>query len=184
MNYIVGVDEAGRGAWAGPMTVGAVVLDDELEGLTDSKILTKENRKRLSSLIYEASLWAKVGWVWPDEIDKLGLTDATKLAIERAIQGLDLKGMKIIIDGNINYLSHIVNSRCIIKADQSVPAVSAASIIAKVARDEYMTELSDEFPKYGFDKHVGYGTKAHSDNLKIYGICEHHRLSFKPIASL
>lgn len=182
---ILGIDEAGRGAWAGPLVVGAVILGDYiLEGLTDSKLLSKQLRKRYAELIYENALVANLGWVSPNEIDKIGLTKATKLAIIRALDGTAGIKSEIIIDGNINYLNNDKNSRCLIKADQIIPEVSAASVIAKVSRDEYMKNLSLKFPNYGFDSHVGYGTPAHLKNIKKHGILNIHRKSYKPIMGL
>ena len=135
MSYILGIDEAGRGAWAGPLAVGAVILGDyQLGGLTDSKLLNRQQRSKLAELIHKNSVSSSVGWVSSKEIDDIGLTAATTLGIERAIESLDHSGCEIIIDGHINYLPNHKNSRCVIKADLSVPAVSAASIIAKVAR--------------------------------------------------
>lgn len=183
MSYILGIDEAGRGAWAGPLTVGAVVLGDSfLEKLTDSKLLTKLMRSQLAELIYNHAIFANVGWVSAEEIDNIGLTKATTLGIERALGGVDYHNYEMIIDGHINYFAEYKNSRCLIKADATIPAVSAASIIAKVARDEYMAEMSIQHPGYGFERHVGYGTKVHQTALNDMGITKLHRLSYKPVS--
>ncbi len=179
----MGIDEVGRGAWAGPLVIGAVILSDHnIKGLTDSKLLSKPQRENLAAEIHKSSVFAGLGWVTSLEIDQLGLTKSTVLGIKRAITSLKYKEIEIIIDGNINYLKNYKNSRCLIKADQTVPAVSAAGIIAKVARDEYMAKLAVKFPSFGFDSHVGYGTKRHADNLNEYGICAEHRISFKPVS--
>ncbi|HET7672998.1 MAG TPA: ribonuclease HII [Candidatus Saccharimonadales bacterium] len=183
MGYILGIDEAGRGAWAGPLVVGAVILGDKkIKGLTDSKLLTREQRQEFAEAIHASCLFYGLGWVSSKEVDSRGLTSATKLGIKRAIKNLAVENLEIIIDGNINYLSTRKDSRCVIKADLTIPAVSAAGIIAKVARDRYMIELADKFPVFGFDSHVGYGTSRHSENLKKHGICREHRLSFNPVS--
>lgn len=183
MRYILGIDEAGRGAWAGPLVVGAVILGDfSLEGLTDSKLLTPNNREKLALRINAGAISATLGWVSPAEIDKLGLTKATSLAIKRAIEGIKLDDIEIVIDGNINYLPELEIARCQIKADLIVPEVSAASIVAKVARDEYMKNLALKLPGFGFENHVGYGTKSHAASLDKLGVCTEHRRSFKPVS--
>lgn len=183
MGYILGIDEAGRGAWAGPLVVGAVVLGNlSIKGLTDSKLLTRTQREKFAEIIQNDCLSYGLGWVKPSEIDRLGLTRATKLGIKRAIKNIDYHEAEIIIDGNINYLSNFKNSKCLIKADLTVPAVSAASVIAKVARDEYMRSLALRLPDFGFDTHVGYGTKKHRAGIDKFGICSEHRLSFKPLS--
>jgi ribonuclease HII len=114
----------------------------------------------------------------------MGLTAAVRLAMERALAHITLECDEIIIDGNLNYLAANPKARAIIKADNSVPAVSAASIVAKVARDDYMAKAAANYPDYGFDKHVGYGTALHHDNLKLHGVCDLHRRSFQPIRVL
>lgn len=182
MGVILGIDEAGRGAWAGPLVIGAVILNDFIDGLTDSKLLTKRQREKFAKIVSETSIDYGIGWVESSEVDSLGLTKATKLGIQRAIKDIDYKNTEIIIDGNINYLKNYKNSKCVIKADLTVPAVSAAGVLAKVARDEYMHSLAIKFPQFGFDSHVGYGTKMHIKNIASYGLCSEHRLSFKPVA--
>jgi ribonuclease HII len=183
MGYILGIDEVGRGAWAGPLVVGAVILGDyQIDGLTDSKLLSKISRQEFARLIQASAVSAALGWVESSEIDEIGLTKATELGIWRALEGIDCAYSDIIIDGSINYLKDYKNSKCIIKADHTVPAVSAASIIAKVARDEYMHKLAVKYPGYGFESHVGYGTKKHSQAIDTHGVTDFHRLSFKPVA--
>lgn len=178
----LGIDEVGRGCLAGPLVIGAVVLDQAIPGLKDSKLLTKLQRK---SLVQEIKLWAKdysLGWVTAKEVDKLGLTKATALAVNRAMADLTANYDEIITDGNINFLPENPKSRTLIKADNLIPAVSAASILAKVARDNYMINIARTYPDYGFDKHVGYGTKYHLKQLELCGPCELHRRSFKPLS--
>lgn len=179
----VGVDEVGRGCWAGPLVVGAVILDEPIKGLADSKTLSKEKRAEFAEIIYEKSQATGLGWVWPEEIDRLGLSRSTTLAIARAIEKI-AEYDEIILDGKFNFLKDNPRCRTMVKADKLVPAVSAASIIAKVARDEYMRKISADFPMYGFERHVGYGTKLHADGLRRHGPCQAHRLSYKPVIAL
>lgn len=190
----VGIDEVGRGCWAGPLVAGAVILqhiypnlkDSPLEGLRDSKKLSKKQRERLAEAIKVEAVAVGLGWVWPAEIDERGITWAVKTAMERALAEVKSEYDEIIIDGNINYLadvrgrtSHI--TRAVIKADDSVPSVSAASIVAKVARDRYMAGLGEKYAGYEFERHVGYGTAAHVAALKTLGVSDIHRRSYKPI---
>ncbi len=180
---LIGLDEAGRGAWAGPLVVGAVGLDCVLEGLRDSKKLDKAQRELLTKKIRSSAKFVGIGVVEPSEIDELGLSQAHFLAYKRALKNLAGKH-EIIIDGNVNYLPELPNAKCIIKADQTVPEVSAASIVAKVFRDNLMAELSVQYPNYGFDHHVGYGTKHHVDSLLKNGLTPIHRKSYKPIQAI
>ena len=180
----VGIDEVGRGCWAGPVVAGAVVLDKPIAGLKDSKQLSKRQREKLA---VEIKLWASaigIGWVEPAEVDEIGLTAAVGLAMRRALEQISLTHDEIIIDGNFNFLSEDPRAKAIIKADNSVPAVSAASIVAKVARDNYMAQIAAQYPDYGFEKHVGYGTALHLERLKLHGVSDLHRRSFKPVQAL
>jgi ribonuclease HII len=181
---IVGVDEVGRGCWAGPLVAGAVLLAKPIPGLKDSKKLSKKQRERLDVLIRDQAVAYGIGWVEPAEIDALGLTASVRLAMQRAVQQIQAPYDALIIDGNYNFLSDIPLSSCLIKADDTVPAVSAASIIAKVARDAYMAESIAQHPGYGFEKHVGYGTAQHSAALKELGVSIMHRRSFAPIKAM
>lgn len=176
----VGIDEVGRGCWAGPLVAGAVILRAEVPGLNDSKILSKKSRNELSELIH-ANAHVGLGWVSPAEVDKLGLTEAVRLAMQRALDQLGVPYEEVIIDGNYNFLPHIAGSQAVIKADGTVPAVSAASIVAKVARDTYMEQLEEKYQPWQFDRHVGYGTALHIEALKKHGISDIHRKSYKPI---
>ncbi len=180
---ILGIDEVGRGCWAGPLVVGAVILNKEIPGLTDSKLLNKKKRIELDQQIRESAEFVGLGWVEPGEIDQLGLTASMKLAISRAVQGAP-EIDRIIIDGNINYLPGDPRAEAIIKADQKFPAVSASSIVAKVARDACMQQASQKYPDFGFDRHVGYGTAEHREALQKFGTLDIHRKSYKPIKGI
>jgi ribonuclease HII len=181
---IAGVDEVGRGCWAGPVVAAVVVLDTPIRGLRDSKKLTKKRREQLAMLIREQAAGYAIGWVDAATIDEVGITTAVKLAMERAVEGLTVPYEAIIVDGNLNYLAKYPNSTAVVRADDSIPAVSAASIIAKVARDDYMAEMALRHPQYGFDRHVGYGTAAHIAALATAGVSVIHRKSFKPVRAL
>lgn len=177
---IIGIDEVGRGCWAGPLVAAAAILTDPIEGLNDSKKLSKKRRTELAALIHE-NAEVGIGWVSPGEVDSLGLTEAVRLAMQRAVDELGITADEVIIDGNYNYLPHIAGSRAEVRADGNIAEVSAASIAAKVARDTYMEQLDEAYLPWQFEKHVGYGTAAHIAALKEYGISDIHRLSYKPI---
>lgn len=180
----IGIDEVGRGCWAGPLVAGAALLLQPIEGLADSKVLSKKRRNELSAEILEHAI-VGLGWVWPQELDRGGITWAVKTAMERALAEITEAYDEIIVDGNSNFLNENPRARAIIKADGSIPAVSAASIVAKVARDTYMEQTAHTlYPQYRFDKHVGYGTAVHIAALHEYGVCELHRMSYKPIKKL
>lgn len=189
MKKLLGIDEVGRGPWAGPLVVGACVLREPIEGLTDSKKLTPKKREALAPIIHEKA-FCGLGWVSAAELDKIGLSAALRKACREAVKQVQAAHAAfngIIIDGTINFLSDTPLGKYVTvkpKADLLVPEVSAASIIAKVARDHYMIELAERFPNYGFEKHVGYGTALHKAALEKYGPCEEHRQSFRPIAEL
>lgn len=180
----VGIDEVGRGCWAGPLVAGAVVLNAPIAGLKDSKRLSKKQRQNLAAEIQLQAVAIGLGWVQPAEIDALGLTAAVRLAMERAVEQIRVDYDELIIDGNFNFFPDNPKARAIIKADDCVPAVSAASIVAKVARDKYMNQLDGNYLNYQFAKHVGYGTALHVEMLKKFGVSDLHRRSFKPIAAL
>ena len=190
---ILGIDEVGRGPLAGPLVVGAVILPEEEKewflDLRDSKKLTARKRQELSEIILKGAT-AGLGWVQREEIDELGISEALKLATRRAVksvQGLHAPFSQIIIDGKVNFLKGTALEKyvtTVIKADDSIREVSAASIVAKVARDNYMIKLAKKYPGYGFEKHVGYGTKKHLQAINDLGVCPEHRLSFEPCKSL
>lgn len=177
---VLGIDEVGRGCLAGPLVVGAVSLKKDIPGLKDSKLLSRKQRDVLAIQIYQEAETATLGWVWPHEIDDIGLTKATTLAIKRALSLIDKTIDSIILDGNFNYLPDYPSVKTLVNADALIPSVSAASIIAKVARDNYMRSIAQYFPLYGFDLHVGYGTKIHLLAITASGPCSLHRLSFSP----
>ena len=189
MKKLLGIDEVGRGPWAGPLVVGACVLREPIEGLTDSKKLTARKREVLAPIIHEKA-FCGLGWVSATELDEIGLSAALRKACREAVKQVQAAHAEfngIIIDGTINFLSDTPLGKFVTvkpKADLLVPEVSAASIIAKVARDHYMVELAERFPNYGFEKHVGYGTALHRAALEKYGPCEEHRQSFRPVAEL
>ena len=190
---ILGIDEVGRGPLAGPLVIGAVILPSDerpwFHELKDSKKLTAKKRETLNELILAEST-TSLGWVAAEELDKLGITESLRLATRRAvkqIQSLHTPFSQIIIDGNINFLRSTPlekhTSTCI-KGDSKIREISAASIIAKVARDNYMIKLAEKYPEYSFNKHVGYGTKAHVIAIYQYGLTPEHRKSFEPCKSI
>lgn len=182
---ILGIDEVGRGCWAGPLVMGAVVLgESKVEGLTDSKVLTKKRRAELALEINDKALAAGLGWVEAREIDELGLSRSLRLACRRAVEQIKAPHSEIIIDGTVNFLAGTGKepfSSTLAKADLLIPAVSAASIVAKEARDLYMRQQAEIYPGYGFEEHVGYGTAKHRLAIEKNGPCELHRLSFAPL---
>ncbi|MET0979701.1 MAG: ribonuclease HII [Candidatus Saccharimonadales bacterium] len=183
---ILGIDEVGRGPWAGPLVIGAVVLGGaEIDGLTDSKKLTKKRRDELDVIIRRDATGYGLGWVDAGEIDEIGLSASLVLATKRAVEQVKVPYHEIIIDGTINFLKDTSKAQYVTtlkKADLLIPSVSAASIIAKVARDNYMAEQDALYPDYKFSSHVGYGTAAHRAAIDLHGVTPLHRLSFAPLA--
>ena len=183
---ILGIDEVGRGPWAGPLVIGAVVLGGtEIDGLTDSKKLSKKRRDELDVIIRRDAAGYGLGWVEASEIDEIGLSAALVLATKRAVEQITVPYHEIIIDGTINFLEETSKGKYVTtlkKADLLIPSVSAASIIAKVARDNYMAEQDKMYPGYKFSSHVGYGTAAHRAAIDLHGVTPLHRLSFAPLA--
>lgn len=164
--------------------VGAVVLGCEIEGLDDSKKLTKRRREALEPLIYERAQAAATGWVSASELDELGMSEALRLATRRAVQQIMVPYHEIIIDGTVNFLAGTPREQYVTtlpKADALVPSVSAASIIAKVGRDRYMAALDETHPGYGFASHAGYGVAKHRAAIDAIGVTPEHRLSFAPL---
>jgi ribonuclease HII len=177
-NFICGLDEVGRGAWAGPLVAGAVILDKRYYGLRDSKMLKPQAREKLARKIKKSCLWA-VGEVSAREVDKLKITKATQLAFKRAVRNLKQKPDFVLADG-FKFESPIP-CRAFIKGDQKVCSIAAASIVAKVYRDEIMRQKDKEIKGYCFGIHKGYGTKLHQNKLKKLGVSKIHRKSFAPI---
>jgi ribonuclease HII len=177
-----GVDEVGRGPLAGPVVTAAVILDPSrpIKGLADSKKLTALRREALYEEIVERSLAFCIAEASVAEIDSLNILHATMLAMQRAVRGLSRVPTLALIDGNRCPVLPM-RAEAVIKGDDKVPAISAASILAKVTRDRQLAALHDEFPQYGFDEHVGYGTPRHLEALRTHGPSPHHRQSFAPV---
>ncbi len=184
MQIIVGVDEVGRGSWAGPVVAGAVILpaNHSIAGLRDSKLIGRRERESLAIQIKRQAVAIGLGWVRPDELDENGLSWAVRTSGLRALDGLGQSFDKVILDGKHNYLAdQRYDTQVIIKADNLIAQVSAAAIIAKVARDQYMYTMHYLYPDYGFDNHVGYGTTRHKSALAEFGPSKIHRHSYKPV---
>jgi ribonuclease HII len=181
---VAGVDEAGRGPLAGPVVAAAVILDDlrPIRGLADSKTLTALQRERLNDQILAKALCCSVAQASVEEIDTHNILQATMLAMRRAVEGLRLKPVKVLVDGN-RLPTLDVLAEAIVKGDALVKAISAASILAKVHRDRLCEDLHAEYPHYGFAAHKGYGTPEHLEALLRHGACVHHRRSFSPVAA-
>ncbi|MBQ3445140.1 ribonuclease HII [Candidatus Saccharibacteria bacterium] len=191
---ILGIDEVGRGPLAGPLVVGAVVLPDKkpewVGELRDSKKLAAKKREKLAAIIEQEAPAYGLGWVTPVEIDELGMSEALRIATRRAVlevQGKKVAFSQVIIDGKTNFLIGTALAKytsTAVKADDFIKEVSAASIVAKCARDAYMTKVGAQYAGYGFEKHMGYGTAAHMAAIREKGICPEHRRSFEPIKSM
>jgi ribonuclease HII len=179
---ICGVDEAGRGPLAGPVSAAAVILDDAnpIEGLADSKKLSEKQRDLLAPVIRERALAWAVAFADVDEIDQLNILQATLLAMKRAVLALHIQPQQVLVDG-LYCPQTGIPSQAIVKGDSKVAAISAASILAKTARDELMLGLHAQYPQYGFDGHKGYPTAAHLAALREHGVSEVHRRSFRPV---
>ena len=182
MKIIAGVDEVGRGSLIGPVYAAVVILDKKIDKklLKDSKSISKDKRELLSKHIKKNCIWA-IGKASVKEIDRINILQASLLAMKRAIMKLKKKPSLVLVDGN--KLPDIKNYKLnsVIKGDQKIPSISAASIIAKVTRDNLMSKIDEEFPNYNWKKNKGYGTKEHRNALEIYGPCKYHRKSFSPI---
>jgi ribonuclease HII len=183
VGLVAGVDEAGRGPLAGPVVAAAVILDDlkPIVGLNDSKKLTEKRREKLYDEILAKALCCSIAEASVQEIDTLNILQATLLAMRRAVDGLRLKPVKVLVDGNrLPVLD--VRAEAIVQGDALVPAISAASILAKVHRDRMCAQLHAQYPQYGFDRHKGYGTAEHLQALAEHGPSPWHRSSFAPVA--
>ena len=179
---LAGVDEAGRGPLAGPVVAAAVILDDlhPIQGLADSKLLSPGRREKLFDEIRAKALCVSIAEASVEEIDRLNILQATMLAMKRAVEGLRLLPQNVLVDGNrLPVLK--VPAEAIVKGDAKVPAISAASIVAKVQRDRLCAELHAQWPDYGFDVHKGYPTPVHLEALRRLGACPAHRRSYAPV---
>jgi ribonuclease HII len=188
--FVAGIDEAGRGAWAGPVTASAVILpyDDPnlsicLSGVRDSKLMTAGQREKWAKIIRQTALAVSTGWAGFEEIDVLGILPATRLAMQRAVSGLNLTIDHLLVDA-VALPAIPVSQTCLIKGDARSLSIAAASIIAKTERDQYMELLEEEFPGYGFYRHKGYGTAFHRESLSLLGVSSLHRKSYAPIKAL
>ena len=195
---ILGIDEVGRGPYAGPLVIGACILGDWqnsenaewIEKLTDSKKISAKRREELYVLIKEKALATATGWVSSTEIDEVGLSEALRLATRRAVEQIQKTKVpfsEIIIDGTMNFLVGTKLEKYVStlkKGDFLVKEISAASILAKVERDKYMAELDAVYPEYGFGKHVGYGTAVHQKAMEEFGLTPEHRRSFRPVREI
>ncbi|MCF8029861.1 MAG: ribonuclease HII [Desulfohalobiaceae bacterium] len=177
-----GVDEAGRGCLAGPVVAAAVVLPSEnlLSGLTDSKRLTPSQREELEPRIKAGALSWSLGVAWPREIERINILQATLRAMERSVRSLTCSPDLVLVDG-IYTIYGSVPSKCVKQGDRTVPAISAASILAKTFRDRLMVKLDKKYSGYGFHRHKGYATAEHLDSLRRLGPCSMHRRSFRPV---
>lgn len=176
---ICGVDEAGRGPLAGPVCAAAVILPKGhiIDGVNDSKKLTEKKREKLFDVIIDECVSYSIAFATVEEIEELNILNATMLAMQRAVEGLDVKADYAMIDGNrLPPLN--IPAECIVKGDANSMSIAAASILAKVARDRLCLKYDELYPKYGFAKHKGYGTKLHREMILKYGPCEIHRKSF------
>lgn len=184
---VAGVDEAGRGPLAGPVVAAAVVLDPRapVKGLADSKKLTAKRRDELAYEIKEHALAWSVAWADPAEIDAINILAATMLAMRRAILGLVVMPNRVLIDGNrlpdLRFEQMTIAGEAIIGGDDLIPAISAASIVAKTTRDRMMVALDKIYPRYEFARHKGYGTDVHREKLREFGPCCEHRRTFAPV---
>lgn len=182
---IAGVDEAGRGAWAGPLVAGAVILDKKfpIKQVNDSKKLTKKQRERMFVHITKHAVSWSVAIIPPEEIDKIGLQPANRLAMERAVEKLHVRPQAVLSDAFPIKLGR-TPTKAVIKGDAKVLSIAAASIVAKVVRDALMESTHKHFPHHGFNMHKGYGTKQHARALRLHGITPLHRRSFAPVAAV
>lgn len=185
MVLICGVDEAGRGPLAGPVSAAAVIFDEAnpIPGLADSKKLSEKKRDLLAPIIRTRALAWSVAYASVEEIDNLNILQATLLAMRRAVEGLNVRPQQVMVDG-LYCPDTGIPSQAIVKGDSKVAEISAASILAKTARDELMLKLHDQYPHYGFAVHKGYPTAAHLAALREHGVSEVHRKSFKPVRKL
>ena len=178
LKFVAGVDEVGRGPLAGPVVCCAVIMptDDIIEGVTDSKKLSEKKRERLAEIIKSKAIALSIYQIEESEIDSLNILEAVKKCMVCAVEGLSVKPDVTLVDGVDTHLP--INAEYVIKGDLKSYTIGCASIVAKVYRDKLMTEYAKEFPEYGFEKHKGYGTKAHIEKIKEIGPCRLHRKTF------
>ncbi|MDE0753759.1 MAG: ribonuclease HII [Woeseiaceae bacterium] len=187
-HLVAGVDEVGRGPLAGPVVAAAVILDASIPitGLADSKALSESRRTHIANDIRDKSLAWSIAWADAAEIDAINILQATFLAMRRALLGLRVIPGLAEIDGNrlpnLDFDGRSIKGEAIVRGDASVPAISAASIIAKVYRDQRMRDMHRDYPQYGFDQHKGYGTAVHRDCIERLGPCPEHRRTFRPVS--
>jgi ribonuclease HII len=183
---IAGIDEAGRGAWAGPVAAAAVILPadltilDKLSGVRDSKQMTPPQRDYWKIKIQEVAMSYSIGWGTVEEIDALGILTATRIAMKRSIENLKITPVHLLIDA-VRLTEIAIPQSSLIKGDVHILSIAAASVLAKTSRDEWMMKLDKSFPAYGFARHKGYGTALHQEALSRFGPCKIHRYSFSPI---
>lgn len=182
---IAGVDEAGRGPLAGPVFAAAVILDPSrpISGLADSKVLSESKRNNLYLAIKESALSWSIALASVEEIDQLNILQATLLAMQRAVHGLQVTPSEILVDGN-QLPKVMMPAQAIVKGDSKIQAISAASILAKVERDKLMVEYQEQYPDFSFGVHKGYGTKQHIAEIQMFGFLNVHRKTFNPVKSL
>lgn len=178
---MIGIDEVGRGSWAGPFVIAGVSLVKTIPGLDDSKKLTESKRRLLAKQIKQQAEAVELIWCSPQMVDEKDLTFCMQFACDAIFSSLSKLNQPIVIDGNINYLQQHRHTRAVVKAEGLYEAVAAASIVAKVARDAYMARYHHAYPQYGFADHVGYGTQKHTQALKENGPSRLHRYSYKPV---
>ena len=184
----LGIDEVGRGCWAGPLVVAGVILDDSANQYYDSKSISAQRRRMLAQDIQKRHDVA-MAWIEPCAIDGSGIAESMRCAVAHVLSALlgddpSDNHPRIVLDGIVNYAPPRYSIETLARADAQVSAVAAASIVAKVARDQYMTDQAKRFPDYFFDKHVGYGTAAHRQALEYYGLTPLHRTSFQPMKTM
>lgn len=184
LNFIAGIDEVGRGPLCGPVVACACILpiNYQLDGLNDSKKISEKKREELYEILIKDALSYGIGIISPKRIDEINILEATKEAMKEAVNNLDIKPEYLLIDAV--KLDIDINSTSIIKGDAKSASIAAASIIAKVTRDRMMIELSEMYPEYSFEKHKGYGTKAHIEAVKKFGVKDFYRFTFAPISDL